>query len=295
MSTRRRWALGAALLLLLSTPVDAHAAAIKPGSACASQGARVLRGHTHYRCERRGKRLQWWSVTAPRVAPSRLSGSITVFAAASLTEAFTALAAAFHTVNPRTHVAFSFAGSPALAQQIDNGAPADVFASASNANMQQVIDAGAARTAVPFARNRMIVVTPPGNPAHVRGVADLADPAVKVAICQAQVPCGVTAAAVFAAAGVQVTPVTYEPDVKSVLTKVELGEVDAGIVYVSDARAARSRVEALPIPKDRNALTTYPIARLRASAQPQVAQAFIDFVLSDKGAAALAAAGFTVL
>lgn len=223
---------------------------------------------------------------------SVLSGSITVFAAASLTGSFTQLGQAFQAVHPGVKVTFSFAASSALATQIINGAPADVFASASEKNMTQVVSAGDATNPTTFAKNVMEVAVPPANPANITSVTDLARPAVKVALCQPQVPCGTTAAKVFAHAKITVTPVTQEPDVKAVLSKVTLGEVDAGMVYVTDVRAAGSQVKGIPIPSDVNASTSYPIATVSGSKNQAVAQAFVAFVLSPAGTAALALAGF---
>ena len=187
---------------------------------------------------------------------------------------------------------FSFAGSSALATQITSGAPADVFASASAKNMETVVAAGAASDPQMFAANVMEIAVPPANPGKVTGVDSLASADVKTALCQPQVPCGATAAKVFANAKVTVKPVTLEPDVKSVLSKVQLGEVDAGMVYVTDVLAAGDKVKGVEIPADVNASTSYPIATLTKSANAAAAAAFVDYVLSPDGAAVLAAAGF---
>lgn len=227
------------------------------------------------------------SSSAPAV-----TGSITVFAAASLKEAFTTLGQRFEAAHPGVKVTFSFAASSALATQIDAGAPADVFASASTTIMQQVVDKGAASTPADFAKNVMEIATPPSNPANVTTVQDLAKSTVKVALCQAQVPCGSTAQKVFTNAGITVTPVTQEPDVKSVLAKVTLGEVDAGVVYVTDVRAAGSTVTGVEIPAGVNASTTYPIATLTRAPNPATAQAFVGYVLSPAGQAVLTGDGF---
>lgn len=234
------------------------------------------------------------SSTGPTTSSSgsSLSGSITVFAAASLTGSFTQLGQAFQAVHPGVKVTFSFAASSALATQITNGAPADVFASASEKNMTQVVAAGDAANPTTFAKNVMEIAVPPSNPANVTGVTDLAKSSVKVALCQPQVPCGTTAAKVFANAKITVTPVTQEPDVKAVLSKVTLGEVDAGMVYVTDVRAAGDQVKGITIPADLNASTSYPIATMSASKNLAVAQAFVAFVLSPAGTASLAVAGF---
>jgi molybdate transport system substrate-binding protein len=221
------------------------------------------------------------------------SGEITVFAAASLTGSFQSLGQQFEAAHPGTTVTFNFAASSALATQITQGAPADVFASASMKNMDQVVAARAANAPTPFAKNVMEIAVPPNNPANITSLADLAKPGVKVALCQPQVPCGTVAAKVFANAKITVKPVTQEADVKSTLTKVELGEVDAGVVYVTDVMAAGAKVKGVEIPADVNASTTYPIAALTGSKNPALAKAFVDYALSADGQAVLAQAGFT--
>ncbi|MFC6006547.1 molybdate ABC transporter substrate-binding protein [Angustibacter luteus] len=221
-----------------------------------------------------------------------ITGTITVFAAASLTESFTALGKSFEAAHPGTKVTFSFGPSSGLAEQITQGAPADVFASASKKNMTQVSDAGDAANPQDFAKNVMEIAVPPSNPAKVTGVDDLARSGVKVALCQAAVPCGTVAAQVFTNAGITVKPVTEEADVKAVLAKVTLGEVDAGMVYVTDVKSAGDKVAGVEIPADVNASTSYPIAALKGSKNAATAQAFVDYVLSPTGTAALTAAGF---
>ncbi|KQX62849.1 molybdate ABC transporter substrate-binding protein [Angustibacter sp. Root456] len=220
------------------------------------------------------------------------TGTVTVLAAASLTEAFTTLAHDFERQHPGTKVVLSFGPSSGLAQQVVQGAPADVFASASATTMRQVVDAAAASTPHDFARNVLEIAVPPANPAGVSGLSDLANAGVKVALCQPQVPCGVVAGEVLRKAGVAVQPVTQEADVKAVLSKVALGEVDAGLVYATDVRAAGATVRGVEIPERLNASTTYPIAALAAAPNPAGARAFVDLVLSDAGRAALADAGF---
>jgi molybdate transport system substrate-binding protein len=221
-----------------------------------------------------------------------LSGNITVFAAASLTESFTELGKQFESANPGTKVTFSFGASSGLAQQINSGAPADVFASASPRNMDQVVDVGGASNPKVFATNKMEIATPPNNPAQIASVNDLAKSSVKTALCQPQVPCGSVAQQVFTNAKITVKPVTLEPDVKSVLTKVQLGEVDAGMVYVTDVKAAGEKVKGVEISDDVNASTDYPIAALTKSGNAAVASAFVDLVLSPAGQGVLTAAGF---
>ncbi len=231
------------------------------------------------------------SGTSSSASPS-LSGSITVFAAASLQGTFTQLGKQFEAAHPGVKVTFSFGASSALATQIVNGAPADVFASASPTNMQQVITAGDASNPVTFASNVMEVAVPPANPAAVTSVDDLATSSVKVALCQPQVPCGVTAAKVFKNAKITVKPVTLEPDVKSVLSKVELDAVNAGVVYVTDVKAAGTKVKGVVIPASVNASTAYPIAPISKSSNAATAQAFAAYVGSPAGESVLAAAGF---
>ncbi len=221
-----------------------------------------------------------------------IGGTVTVFAAASLQEAFTTLAKQFHAANPNVTVKLNFGASSALATQINQGAPADVFASASPKNMTQVVSAGGASASTNFVKNVMEIAVPPSNPAGVATVADLAKGSVKVALCQPQVPCGATAAKVFANAKVTVKPVTLEPDVKSTLSKVELNEVDAGVVYVTDVRAAGNKVKGITIPETINAATEYPIAVLSKAANSAGGQAFMAYVLSAAGRSVLTADGF---
>jgi molybdate transport system substrate-binding protein len=230
--------------------------------------------------------------SAATSSPAAQTGAITVFAAASLKETFTQLGKQFEAAHPGDTVKFSFGASSALAEQINSGAPADVFASASPKNMDQVVTTGNASNPQDFAKNVMEVAVPPSNPAKVTSVNDLAKSSVKTALCQPQVPCGVVAAEVFKNAKITVKPVTLQPDVKSVLTQVELGNVDAGVVYVTDVMAAGSKVKGVTIPADVNASTLYPIAALTHSKEQSIAQAFVAYVLSPTGEQVLKAAGF---
>jgi molybdate transport system substrate-binding protein len=225
-------------------------------------------------------------------ASASVKGSITVFAASSLQGAFTTIASQFQAAHPGVKVTFSFGASSALATQITSGAPADVFASASPKNMQQVVSAGDASGPVTFANNVMEVATPPDNPAHISSVAGLAKSSVKVAECQPQVPCGKVAAEVFRNAKITVKPVTLQPDVKSVLTQVELGDVDAGMVYVTDVKAAGAKVNGIVIPASQNASTAYPIAPISKSSNLATARAFAAYIVSPASESVLAAAGF---
>jgi len=221
-----------------------------------------------------------------------LSATVNVFAAASLKEAFTKIGAQFEAAHPGTTVVFNFGPSSGLATQINQGAPADVYASASTKTMSQVVDHGQATSPRDFASNEMAIAVPVKNPAGITRLSDLADSGVKVALCQDAVPCGVSAAKVFTNARLTVIPVTQEVDVKAVLTKVTLGEVDAGVVYVTDVRAAGAKVKGIEIPAAVNAFTTYPIASLTKAPHKATARAFTDYVLSAKGTSVLSAAGF---
>jgi molybdate transport system substrate-binding protein len=220
------------------------------------------------------------------------SGTITVFAAASLTESFTAIGKAFEAANRGAKVTFNFGSSSALSQQITAGAPADVFASASPTNMQQVVDGNAANGSSAFARNVLEIAVPPGNAAKVTGVADLGKADVKVVLCQPQVPCGALAQTVLGKAKVAVKPVSLEADVKSTLAKVQLGEADAALVYVTDVAAAGDKVQGIEIPPGVNAATSYPIAALTHSKNAGLAQAFVAYVRSSAGQSELKKAGF---
>lgn len=219
-------------------------------------------------------------------------GTVTVFAAASLTETFTKLGKDFEAAHPGTRVVFNFAGSSALATQITQGAPADVFAAASPGTMKTVTDAGdAAGAPAVLVRNQLVIAVPEGNPDRVGGLADLARPGLKVALCAEQVPCGAAAKSALDAAGVRLTPATLEQDVKGALSKVTLGEVDAALVYRTDVRAAAG-LAAVEFPESARAVNDYPIVVLKHAGNPDGARAFVDHVRSEAGLAVLTAAGF---
>ncbi|MGH3354439.1 MAG: molybdate ABC transporter substrate-binding protein [Nocardioidaceae bacterium] len=222
-----------------------------------------------------------------------VSGDVVVFAASSLTEAFTRVGRAFEDAHPGVSVTFSFGGSSSLGPQVLAGAPADVFASASPETMTQVVraDAAAGRPVV-FARNRLQIAVPPGNPGDVQGLGDLADADLALAVCAPEVPCGAAAEQAFSAAGVTARPDTLEQEVKAVLTKVELGEVDAGLVYRTDVRAAGGRVRGIDFPESADVVNDYPIVDLADAPNPPAAQAFVGFVRSAQGREALDDAGF---
>ncbi|HEY0260563.1 MAG TPA: molybdate ABC transporter substrate-binding protein [Lacisediminihabitans sp.] len=236
------------------------------------------------------------SSTEPASSPSatpKLSGSITVFAAASLTGTFTDLAKSFEKKHPGTTVQLSFAGSSNLVTQITAGAPADVFASADTKNMAKLTDASlVAGTPIDFATNVLEIAVPPDNPASIHSFADLAKAGVKTVVCAPQVPCGSATVTVETATGVKLSPVSEESAVTDVLGKVSSGEADAGLVYVTDVKAAGSSVRGITFPESSKAVNTYPIAALKDSANASLATAFIDFVTGPEGRSVLKAAGF---
>ncbi len=226
-------------------------------------------------------------------ASSSVSGAITVFAAASLKESFAAIGKAFESANPGTTVTFNFGASSTLATQITEGAPADVFASASTTTMDTVTTAGDAGDPATFAANTLAIATPNPQSVPVDALADLASASVKTVVCQRAVPCGAAAATLFEQNRLTVSPVSEEADVKAVLTKVALGEADAGIVYVTDVKSAGDTVVGVSIPADQNVTTTYPIATVTDSRNSATAAAFVAFVLSPEGQKVLADAGFS--
>jgi len=223
---------------------------------------------------------------------STLEGDITVFAAASLTDAFDEVGAAFEKDNPDVEVEFNYGPSSGLREQILQGAPADVFASANTSNMDQVVEGGAAKDPQNFVTNQLQIAVPAGNEAGVTGLADFAQANLLIGLCAEDVPCGEFGREALANAGVTPSIDTNEADVRSLLTKVESGDLDAGIVYITDVKAAGDKVEGIDIPADDNVTATYPIAALTDSKHAEVAQAFVDFVLSDEGQAILADHGF---
>jgi molybdate transport system substrate-binding protein len=233
------------------------------------------------------------SGSASSSSSTKLTGTLTVFAASSLTGVFGKLGDQLKTANPGLDIRFNFAGSSALATQITQGAPADVFAAASSTTMAPVTDAKlAAGTPAVFTENVLEIAVPKGNPGHVTGLADFAKPELKLVICAPAVPCGAAAAKVFAAATIAAKPDSLEEDVKAALTKVSLGEVDAALVYTTDVQAAGDKVQGLPFPEAEQAVNTYPICVLSAAPNKAAAQAFVDLVRSSQGQAALTAAGF---
>ncbi len=221
-----------------------------------------------------------------------LTGELTIFAAASLKAGFDALAEDFEQRYPGADVQpISYDGSSTLATQIIEGAPADVFASADEANMQKVVDSGLADAPDLFATNRLTLVVPAGNPAQVTGIGDLADADLTVVQCAAEVPCGAASTRLLDAAGVRASVDSYEQNVTAVLTKVASGEADAGLVYITDA-ATTDDVETVETAGADTVVNRYPIAVLGDAADPDLAAAFVAFVLSDDGRGVLEELGF---
>lgn len=219
--------------------------------------------------------------------------SVTVFAAASLQKTFTTLGQQFEQQHAGSKVTFSFAGSSDLVTQITNGAPADVFASADQNNMNKVTDKKLTVGApVNFATNVLTIVTPPGNPKKVATFADLAKPGTQVIVCAPQVPCGSATQKVEQLAGTTLKPVSEESSVTDVLNKVTSGEADAGLVYVTDAKGAGDKVTAVNFPESAQAVNTYPIAVLTSSKQQDLARQFEDYVTRPQGQQVLHDAGF---
>jgi len=222
-----------------------------------------------------------------------LSGNASVFAAASLTDSFKALGTAFQTAHPGTTVQFNFAGSPTLVTQIEQGAAADVFASADTTNMDKLkTDGFTADSSQVFAHNKLEIVVAAGNPKGITGLADLAKPGLIYITAAPTVPAGKYALQILASAGVKVTPKSLETDVKSVVSKMELGEADAGIVYVTDVKAAGSKVTGVPIPDSVNVIATYPIVSVKGAKNSNLANAFVAYVLSAEGQATMQSFGF---
>ncbi len=225
--------------------------------------------------------------------PSAPSGTITVFAASSLSAAFNAIGADFQRIHPGTVVKFSFAGSSTLEAQIQQGAIGDVFASADQPNMLKLVGAALTMEApIVFAHNDLEIVVGKGNPKHIASLADLARPGLVVVLCAPAVPCGRYAGQALQNGGVRVKPASQEVDVKAVLSKVALGEADAGIVYVTDVKAAGAGVEGVAIPPAVNVVADYPIDLLKDSQNRALARAFIGYVLGD-GRQILVQYGFT--
>ncbi|MGV9670756.1 MULTISPECIES: molybdate ABC transporter substrate-binding protein [unclassified Gordonia (in: high G+C Gram-positive bacteria)] len=216
--------------------------------------------------------------------------SLNVYAAASLKQTFTEIEKAYEQQHPDVDVKLNFAGSSALVNQINQGADVDVIATADEATMTKL--GGKVNSPQVFARNTLVIVTAPGNPTHVENFASLTNPAIKTVVCAVEVPCGAATAQVERDTGVDITPVSEESSVTAVLTKVTSGEADAGLVYVTDAKAAGAKVTAVGDPAFTNVVNNYPIATLKASTHQQLAEEFVQLVLGDTGQKILTDAGF---
>jgi len=221
------------------------------------------------------------------------TGTLNVLAAASLTETFTSLAKEFEADHPGVTVKLAFDSSATLAEQVTQGAPADVLATADEATMQTVVDAGGTEGDPQlFATNHLQMVVPKDNPANIKQFSDLEKPGVKYVVCVDSAPCGKLAAKVLAATGIKAKPASEEVDVKAVLSKVELGEADAGLVYATDAVAGDDLVKPIDIPTSNENLNSYPIAALADAKKPGLAKEWVDLVTGAQGQQALADAGF---
>lgn len=229
----------------------------------------------------------------PAAAKPKLSGEVTVFAAASLTESFTEIAKQFEKKYPDVTVRFNFDASSILAAQVHQGAPADVFASADEANLQKTIDSGDV-VAPPFvfAKNRLEIAVEKGNPKKIKRLAGLAKTGLVVVLCADAVPCGKYAAEAFTKAGVEVSPASKEENAKAALSKVSLGEADAAVVYVTDVRAAKGDVSGVKIPDAQNVIATYPAATVKGSQNPAAAKAWVRFLESKAAQRPLRKFGF---
>lgn len=231
--------------------------------------------------------------TEPPSEPTTVGGDITVFAAASLTDAFTAIGDAFAEEQPDNEVTFNFAASSDLVGQIEEGAPVDVFASADQNNMDKLVDAERNSTEpATFAINSLAIIVEPGNPQGITGVDDLTDPDLVVVTTDPEVPIGAYTLEVFEAAGIEVTPDSFEENVRGIVGKVVAGEADAGLVYITDVTAAGDDAEGVDIPAEINVVAEYPIAGVADGPNATGGEAFIDFVLSPDGQAILAEFGF---
>jgi len=221
------------------------------------------------------------------------TGTLNVLAAASPTETFTSLAKDVEADHPGVTVKRAFDSSATLAEQVTQGAPADVLATADEATMQTVVDAGGTEGDPQlFATNHLQMVVPKDNPANIKQFSDLEKPGVKYVVCVDTAPCGKLAVKVLAATGIKAKPVSEEVDVKAVLSKVELGEADAGLVYATDAVAGGDKVKPIDIPTSNENLNSYPIAALADAKKPGLAKEWVDLVTGTQGQQALADAGF---
>lgn len=263
MIARHRSSLGLALALTVVLGLGARCGDDKPKESAASTSS---------------------SATTPAV------GNLTVLAAASLSESFKELGTAFEAKHPGSKVTFSFDSSSALAAQANNAAPADLFASADQANMKKVTDAGNATGPNVFAHNKLAIIVAKGNPKKVKSLADFTR--ISFVLCAPEVPCGKYGVEALSKAAVKAQPKSLETNVKGVVTKITSGEADAGIGYVTDAKAAAASAEGIEIPDAQNVIAEYPMAVLKQSANANLAYAFLDYILGPEAQAVLAKYGF---
>jgi molybdate transport system substrate-binding protein len=225
--------------------------------------------------------------------PAASTHTLTVYAASSLTKTFQQIGDEFEKEHKGVKVQFDFGGSSDLVAQLQQGAPGDVFASADTANMDKLtgaaLNAGEPRN---FATNTLEIAVPPDNPAKITSFADLAKKGVQVDVCAPEVPCGAATVKVEQVTGVSLKPVSQEQAVTDVLAKVSSGEADAGLVYVTDVKAAGTSVKGVPFPASGKVVNTYPITALKSSKDASLAKDFVDLVASGKGQSILQAAGF---
>jgi molybdate transport system substrate-binding protein len=219
--------------------------------------------------------------------------TLTVSAAASLTDVFNGLEKTFEQQNPGTQVRINYGGSSDLAQQIVNGAPADVFAAANTSTMEKVAKAGlVSGQPKVFVTNTLQIAVAPGDPKGIHTFADLTKPDLKVVTCAKPVPCGSATAQVEKATGITLKPVSEEPDVRSALTKVSTGDADAAVVYVTDVKSGGGKVDGVSFPEASKAINKYPIAVLKNAPQPDLAAKWVALVEGPVGQKALSDAGF---
>jgi molybdate transport system substrate-binding protein len=229
----------------------------------------------------------------PVAAAPKPSGEITIFAASSLTESFDAMAKQFEKKYPDVSVKFDYDASSNLATQINQGAPADVFASADQDNLQKTIDSGAVTPpAVVFAKNRLEIAVEKGNPKKIKSLADLQKSGLVVVLCADQVPCGKYAAQSLAMAGVTINPSSKEENAKATLSKVSIGEADASIVYVTDVKASKGTTSGVKIADKQNVIATYPMGVVKESQNATAAEAWVQYATSKDGQKTLRKFGF---
>ncbi len=231
-------------------------------------------------------------VACSTTSTSTTTTTVTVFAASSLQKSFTTMGQQFEASHRGTRIRLSFAGSADLVSQITQGSPADVFASADTKNMAKVVAAGRASNSTLFAANTLEIAVPPDNPAGISSLGDLTRPRTRLVVCAPAVPCGAATQKIASASGLALTPVSEESSVVDVLGKVQAGEADAGLVYVTDVRAAGDKVKGITFPESSQAVNQYPIAVVAGAGEPAGAQQFVDFVLGPQGQRVLADAGF---